>query len=230
MGAAGMKRSTKRKFAITAAAAAAVALAGTGAVSAMAAAGGGDGRDPGRSVSADDGQHRGHDGQFATGEDGDRDHGAPDNEDAREARAAKVTAPQAAAAALRARPGTVTSLDLDQDRPGLVWDVDVVHGRAAYELVLDARTGKVLSDRRDRDDDDDGPVPHHAKVSAADAARIGARHATVTSVDLDRDDDHPKRKPVWEVEATDGQGREHQSAVDPWSGKTVQRAVGEDDD
>jgi uncharacterized membrane protein YkoI len=206
----------KRKLVI--AAAAAVAIAGTGTVSAVAAS-----ADSARSASTSastsaSAVHR-------PGGDGVADH-----EDAREAKAAKTTAPEAAEAAAKAQPGTVTSVDLDRDRSGLVWDVDVVKGGATHELVLDAATAKVLGNHEDTDDDGDA-VPAHLKVSAADAARKAAGHGTVTSVDLDADDDaRAKSKPVWEVETTDGQGKEHELAVDPQSGKVTQPAGGEDDD
>lgn len=216
----------KRHSKLAVAAAATVAIAGTPAASAVAA--GGNGGSGG-------GQAAGHSVQSAQSGQSARSvpqQGGADNEDAREAKAAKITAPQAAAAAEKAQSGTVTSLDLDRDRPGLVWDADVVKGHTTHELVLDAGSGKVLSNHKDADDDgdDEARVPAHLKVSAADAARKAAGHGTVTSVDLDADDDaHAKSKPVWEVEATDSHGKEHKLAVDPHSGKVTQPAADKDD-
>ncbi|MFF4601414.1 PepSY domain-containing protein [Streptomyces sp. NPDC001339] len=148
--------------------------------------------------------------------------GAYDQEDVREAAAAKVTAPEAAAAALQAVPGAVAGLDLDQDRPGLVWDADVLgkDGRW-HEITLDARTGRVLNQRLDHGDDDDharaAAALKDARTDAAAAVRTAARaHGTVTSIELDGDH---RAKAVWEVETITQDGREHKLLVDPQSGK-----------
>ncbi|MEV0370066.1 PepSY domain-containing protein [Streptomyces sp. NPDC050636] len=156
-------------------------------------------------------------------------------EDIREAKAAKVSAPDAAAAALKAVPGTVTGLDLDADRPGLVWDVDVLGKDGKWhELTLDAGNARVLNQHIDHEDDDDHAREAAAlkgaeapKVTAASAARSAAAHGTVTSVDLD--DDH-RAKGVWEVETVTKDGKEHKLLVDPQSGKlTAAPAQGDDD-
>ncbi|TJZ46043.1 peptidase M4 [Streptomyces piniterrae] len=156
-------------------------------------------------------------------------------EDLREAAAAKVSAPQAAAAALKAVPGTVTGLDLDSDRPGLVWDADVLGKDGKWhEITLDAGNARVLNQRVDHEDDDDHARERAAlknaeapKITAATAARTAAAHGTVTSVDLD--DDH-RGKAVWEVETVTKDGKEHKFLVDPQSGKlTAAPAQGDDD-
>ncbi|WP_066927249.1 PepSY domain-containing protein [Streptomyces sp. NBRC 110611] len=163
--------------------------------------------------------------------------GAYDQEDVREAAAAKVTAPEAAAAALNAVPGTVAGLDLDQDRPGLVWDADVL-GRDGrwHEITLDARTARVLNQRLDHGDDDDharaAAALQGARTDASAAARTAARaHGTVTSIELDGDH---RTKAVWEVETVTQDGREHKLLVDPQSGKLTaapaHRADSADDD
>ncbi|MFJ9615164.1 PepSY domain-containing protein [Streptomyces noursei] len=147
--------------------------------------------------------------------------GRQDTEDLREARAARVTAPQAAAAALKAVPGRVSRLDLDLDRPGLVWDVDVLgkDGRW-HEITLDARTARVLDQRTDEENDDD----HGQERAALDTARTDAAgiaraaavgHGTVTSVELD--DDH-RAQAVWEVETITEDGMEHKLLADPRTG------------
>lgn len=73
-------------------------------------------------------------------------------------RGAGVDARQAAAAALAAHPGTVTSVDFDDD----VWEVEVhVRNGGERELTVDAGTGKVTAAQDDdsaddrRDDADD---------------------------------------------------------------------------
>ncbi|MEU9121898.1 PepSY domain-containing protein [Streptomyces sp. NPDC048506] len=168
---------------------------------------------------------------------GDHDRGdrgqVRDTEDAREAAAARVTAPEAAAAALKAVPGTVTGLDLDRDRPGLVWDADVLgKDGARHEVTLDARTGRVLDRHTDRGDDDDHARERaalsSARTDAAGAARKAAAHGTVTSVELDGDH---RARAVWEVETVTRDGREHALLVDPQSGAlTAAPARDADDD
>ncbi|MCB5911938.1 PepSY domain-containing protein [Streptomyces pinistramenti] len=164
-----------------------------------------------------------------------QDHDEDGQEDVREAAAAKVSAPQAAAAALKAVPGTVTGLDLDADRPGLVWDVDQLgkDGRW-HELTLDAGNARVLNQHVDHEDDDHGQGQVRSRLKgattdAAGAARTAAAgHGTVTSVDLD--DDH-RAKAVWEVETVTKDGKEHDLLVDPQSGAlTAAPAHGADDD
>ncbi|MFF1417215.1 PepSY domain-containing protein [Streptomyces sp. NPDC058280] len=86
-----------------------------------------------------------------------RTDGRHDDDDDRDDRAAlrgaKVDARQAAAAALASVPGTVTSVDLDDDHKSR-WEVDVrgKDGRT-HELNVHAQTAKTTADR---DDDHDG--------------------------------------------------------------------------
>ncbi|GCD34798.1 hypothetical protein OEIGOIKO_02537 [Streptomyces chrestomyceticus JCM 4735] len=147
-------------------------------------------------------------------------------EDAREAKAATVSAPEAAAAALKAAPGAVTGIDLDQDRPGLVWEVDVLgKDNKWHEVTLDAGNAKVLNQHVEHEGDDDHGVDHAraelkgTTVDATTAARKAAgRYGTVTSVDLD--DDH-RSSAVWEVETVSKDGKEHKLTVDPKTAKVA---------
>ncbi|MEU6327815.1 PepSY domain-containing protein [Streptomyces sp. NPDC047049] len=161
-----------------------------------------------------------------------RDDDANGQEEIREAHAAKVSAPDAAAAALKAVPGTVTGLDLDADRPGLVWDADVLGKDGKWhEITLDAGNARVLNQHIDHDEDDDAQeraAAEHAGTDAAAAARSAAPHGKVTSVELD--DDH-RGKAVWEVETITKNGKEHKLLVDPQSGNvTIAPAHDSDDD
>ncbi|WP_329540423.1 PepSY domain-containing protein [Streptomyces sp. NBC_01358] len=92
-------------------------------------------------------------GKHTSDDNDDRDRHAP--------RPATVTLDQAAAAALKTSPGTVTSVELEGRSGGAVrWEVDVrgKDGRA-HELNVDAKSGAVTVDRsddgRDSDDGDD---------------------------------------------------------------------------
>ncbi|MFE4380308.1 PepSY domain-containing protein [Streptomyces cyaneofuscatus] len=87
--------------------------------------------------------------------DDDRDDHAP--------RSSTVTLKQAADAALKTAPGSITSIDLDDDDDDkggkgnvLRWDVDVAgKDGKQHELKVDAKTGKVTVDRDDDGDDRD---------------------------------------------------------------------------
>ncbi|MET9660433.1 PepSY domain-containing protein [Streptomyces sp. NPDC006510] len=91
-------------------------------------------------------------GKHVSDDDDDRDRHAP--------RSASVSLNAAVDAALKANPGTVTSVDLDDNdgRSGGAphWEVDV-HGKDGkqHELNVDASTGKVTVDRSDDGDDSD---------------------------------------------------------------------------
>lgn len=92
----------------------------------------------------------------------DREDDDNDDRDRHAPRSAAVSLDAAVKAALGSQPGTVTSVDLDDDgddggRGALRWDVDVAgKGGEQHELHVDAKTGKVTVDRDDRDDDKDG--------------------------------------------------------------------------
>ncbi|GES30655.1 PepSY domain-containing protein [Streptomyces angustmyceticus] len=227
----------KRHLIIATAAAAALVAGGTVTAVAVSNDTGSASAASGGSLPAQTSPH--HAGAQATGtaqvQDGRSSIRLPDDDtsgqDLREAKAAKVTAPDAAAAALKAVPGTVTGLDLDADRPGLVWDADVLGKDGKWhEITLDAGNARVLNQHVDQDEDDDAQeraAARSARTDAAAAARSAASHGTVTSVDLD-DDDHGKA--VWEVETTTHNGKEHKLLVDPQSGKLTAAPADDSDD
>lgn len=172
----------------------------------------------------------------------DRDDARDDAQDAREAKGdraenaaevkgAKVSAAEAIAAALKATPGTAVSADLDDERGGLIWDVDVVgkDGRTWHSVEIDPGTGKVLGSHVERDDDGDDAAEDArvasavkgASVSAGDAAKAASGKGTVTSIDVD---DDAARVGSWDVETTSASGAEAHWNVDLASGKvTVDR-------
>ncbi|MDQ1008248.1 putative membrane protein YkoI [Streptomyces sp. V4I23] len=144
-------------------------------------------------------------------------------------------AAEAVAAALKHTPGTVASVDLDDDGAGH-WEVEVV-GRdddREHELKVDARTGAVRADDRnddDRDDrDDDRAALRAASVDAREALEAALRShpgATVTSVDFDDDGgDH------WEVELHEGKGSDDEAEVmvDARTGDVSREKAAADDD
>ncbi|MFC8225583.1 PepSY domain-containing protein [Streptomyces sp. NPDC057287] len=154
---------------------------------------------------------------------------------ARNATTGRVAVDEAVGVALKAVPGTVTEAerdDDDDDRAGTVWELDVYGSdKVWHDVTVDAASGKVLSDREDDDNDDrDRHAPRSAAVSldAAVKAALGAQPGTVTSVDLDDDDDdHTSGALRWDVDVTGKDGKQHELHVDAKSGKVT---VDHDDD
>ncbi|WP_042167636.1 PepSY domain-containing protein [Streptomyces sp. NBRC 110035] len=139
--------------------------------------------------------------------DDDRD----DLDDGSRTLSADVTADEAVAAALKHRPGTAVSVELDDDdddddddhRGKAAWEVDILGGGDTWHSVwIDPSSGKVLGPERDDDEDDDTAEARAAlkgtSVTAGEAARAAAAKGTVTSVDLDDD------TKGWEVETVAG--------------------------
>ncbi|MFD5498622.1 PepSY domain-containing protein [Streptomyces sp. NPDC127061] len=147
---------------------------------------------------------------------------------------ARTDVAQAVAAAVRAVPGTVTEAELDDEDGGLVWELDVYGSdKVWHDVTVDAGNGKVLGKHTsddDGDDDRDRYAPRSAPVSlnAAVDAALKANPGTVTSVDLDDNDDRSGKALHWEVDVRDKDGKKHELNVDAKSGKvTVDRS---DDD
>ncbi|MBL1102223.1 PepSY domain-containing protein [Streptomyces coffeae] len=147
-------------------------------------------------------------------------------------RTARVTLSDAAATALKAVPGTLSSIDLDDDARTAAWDAEILGKDGKWhEVTVDASSGTVLNQRVDRAETDDAndagerTTLKKAEVSAVEAARKAATGGgTVTSVDLD--DDHA---PTWEVEVVKNH-KEHDLTVDPQTGKVTRTASDDDRD
>ncbi|MGW5417884.1 PepSY domain-containing protein [Actinomadura geliboluensis] len=88
------------------------------------------------------------------------DRGDEDGDDAAEAaglRKASVGAPAAADAALKAVQGHVTSAEFELEDGKAVWEVDVAgKDGAEHEVTVDAASGKVLTQKTEKPDDDGG--------------------------------------------------------------------------
>ncbi|MEV7994324.1 PepSY domain-containing protein [Streptomyces sp. NPDC086077] len=215
----------KRNIAI--AAVVATAVIGGGTTLAFAGSGGDSPATPTASASTD-----------AVGADQRDDQGDDDRDDDGTAvRGAQVTAAEAVEAALKARPGTAVSADLDDDsddgddRRG--WEVEVLgQGTTSYTVHVDPASGRVLGTSTDRDDDgdddrDDRAALKGARVTALEAANAASAKGFVTSVDLDDDD----RVNSWDVETGGTDGKEGQWNVDLKSGQvTADRDDDRDDD
>ncbi|GAA1876049.1 PepSY domain-containing protein [Actinomadura bangladeshensis] len=184
-------------------------LAGGGATAAVAAA---PGDDPApRATRAGEG----HDG------------GAPET---------AVSLAQAVDAALKAAPGTVAEIELDDEQGRTAWEADVVaENGERREVTVDAADGKVLANRaddrdgddRDGDDGTDDPAAlRGAKVTAAAAAdaALKAVPGRVTSAGFETE----HGKAVWEVDVAGRDGAEHELTIDAAGGKVLTNEVDED--
>jgi uncharacterized membrane protein YkoI len=144
-----------------------------------------------------------------------------------------VSLAQAVDAALKAAPGTVAEIELDDEHGRTAWEVDVVAANGERrDVTVDAADGKVLTNRADdRDDDgrddgvDDPAALRGAKVTAAAAAdaALKAVPGRVTSADFE----HEHGKAVWEVDVTKD-GVEHEVTVGAANGKVLAKTVDED--
>ncbi|AIS00589.1 PepSY domain-containing protein [Streptomyces glaucescens] len=153
---------------------------------------------------------------FADGGDGKK--GVVADGSAGRAPTSEVTAVQAIDAALKERPGTVVSVELDDERDATAWEVDVLgSGTTSYTVRVDPASGKVLGTGTDRDEDDaaqERRVLEGAGVDAREAARAAAAKGVVTSVDLDDDE----RSARWSVETA---GSEQEWQVGLKTGKVT---------
>jgi uncharacterized membrane protein YkoI len=71
---------------------------------------------------------------------------------------ARVTQAEAEAIARRTHAGSVVSIHLEDDGPGLEWEVEVDDGQALWEVNVDAQTGNVIdSEADDLSTDQEGP-------------------------------------------------------------------------
>ncbi|WP_405675761.1 PepSY domain-containing protein [Streptomyces sp. NBC_01511] len=164
----------------------------------------------------------------------DRDDDKDDTSGAGSAAGSKLTADQVAAAALKQHPGTVESVELDDDgdddggsSAARHWEVDIIGQDGKwYDLRVDSSTGSVRADNDsdddgddDRDDRDERTAVRGAAVDAREAAAAALKKhsGAVTSVDADTDGkaDH------WEVTVRGDDGRAHEVTVDMSSGKVA---------
>ncbi|MDX3386792.1 PepSY domain-containing protein [Streptomyces niveiscabiei] len=128
-----------------------------------------------------------------------------------------LTITQAIDAALKARPGTVLSADLDTDDDADAargWEVEILTpDTKTYDVRVDPSTGKVLTSQLDRDTDaDDRRAPDG--LTARQAAEAAAPKGTVVSVDFDED-----HAGTWEIETHDAQGKHQDWDVNTRTGK-----------
>lgn len=144
---------------------------------------------------------------------------------------ARITAVQAIDAAVKARPGTVVSAELDDDADeNDDWEVVVLgaKGSTTHTVHIDPVSGRVLGtdtnpdDTDDTDDSDDAgedAAVRDAKVSARQAAQTAAAKGFVTSVELTDEDDAPTTS--WDVSVRPTGGAEDDWNIDVKTGALV---------
>ncbi|UZM99767.1 PepSY domain-containing protein [Lysinibacillus sp. MHQ-1] len=120
--------------------------------------------------------------------------------------------------ALAVVEGTVVDIELDQNNYRSVYEVEVHTDTDEYDLKFDAYTGKLLKQKKERQDDDDNEWVNTntatnliSKEKAIEAALTKAK-GTVTKIKLDDG--------IYEIELKDGQ-YEYEVDVDPITGEIV---------
>ncbi|WP_254636190.1 PepSY domain-containing protein [Lysinibacillus sp. GbtcB16] len=120
--------------------------------------------------------------------------------------------------ALSVVDGTVADIELDQNRYRSVYEVEVHADKEEYDLKFDAYTGKLLKQKKERQDDDDNEWVNAntatnliSKEKAIEAALTKAK-GTVTKIKLDDG--------IYEIELKNGQ-YEYDVDVDSITGEIV---------
>lgn len=120
--------------------------------------------------------------------------------------------------ALTVVDGTVADIELDQNRYRSVYEVEVHADKEEYDLKFDAYTGKLLKQKKERQDDDDNEWVNAntttnliSKEKAIEAALTKAK-GTVTKIKLDDG--------IYEIELKNGQ-YEYDVDVDSITGEIV---------
>lgn len=137
---------------------------------------------------------------------------------------------KAEAIALKAAPGQIESIELEKKGSSTYYDIEIQQTRQEMDVRVDAYTGKVLSVRKDADDDDryaEAPASGGKLITAGRAAEAAqaAVKGTVTDIDLDRD----RGTAVYEVEIRNGQTKT-EVGVDAYTAKITYTDVDSDDD
>lgn len=128
---------------------------------------------------------------------------------------------KARAIAVKSVGGNVTDIELKRKKSGGTYEVEVQSKGYEYELVIHAKTGKILSkDKDDLDDlDDDDVIKFNKKfITAAAAEKIALKKAkgTVVKVALENDDN----RVIYEIEI-ESNTNEYDFDIDALSGKIL---------
>lgn len=142
----------------------------------------------------------------------------------------RLTIEEAKVKAVEAVGGEVTEIEFERKKSGDKYEVEVKSDGIEYDLDIDAKTGKVLSTKKD-DHGDDGDDKSHAStenlLTVEEAVAIAMKQAkgTVTEVDLDDDDGQLH----YEIEIEDGT-YEYDFEIDAVTGEVLKFEKERDDD
>lgn len=142
---------------------------------------------------------------------------------------------EATAKALAIANGTITDVELDRDSRTPHYEIDIDHEGYEYDVKIDAYSGKVLEqkrekeDRDDRRDDDwaDSPAASENLISSEQAVKAAQAVAegTVEKVELEREDGTV----YYEVKIGDGR-TEHEVYVNAADGTILKQEQDHEDD
>jgi uncharacterized membrane protein YkoI len=120
--------------------------------------------------------------------------------------------------------GRVFDMELDREGGSLVWELDVASSGKAYDVKLNARSGKVVRLKHDRIPDRGMRLLRVAKVSAAGA--VGTATAAVKPADLRANElDTWHGRVVWEAELRTANGTEYDVKIDARTGTVASKKI-----
>jgi uncharacterized membrane protein YkoI len=120
--------------------------------------------------------------------------------------------------------GRVFDMELNRERGSLVWELDVASSGKAYDVRLNARSGKVVRLKRDRTPDRGMRLLRVAEVSAAGAVRTAT--SAVKPADLRANElDRWHGRVVWEAELRTANGTEYDVKIDARTGKVASKKI-----
>lgn len=120
--------------------------------------------------------------------------------------------------------GRVFGMELDRERARLVWELDVASSGKAYDVELNARSGKVVRLKRDRTPERGVKLLKVAKVRAAKAVRTATaavQRANLRALELDR----WRGRVVWEAELAAASGIEYDVKINARTGKVLSQKI-----
>ena len=135
------------------------------------------------------------------------------------------------AIAVEAVGGKVTEIELDREKSGDIYEVEVQSEGIEYDLDIDAKTGKVLRTEKDNDNHSEktnvSGVSKENVLTVEEAVAIAMKQAkgTVTEVELDEDDGRLH----YDIEIEDGT-YEYDFEIDAITGEVLDFEKDRDDD
>lgn len=138
---------------------------------------------------------------------------------------------EASAKALTVANGTITDIELDRDSRTPHYEIDIYHEGYEYDVKVDAATGDVLEEKRekeDRDDKDDNQQAASEEYISSDEAVKAAQavaEGTVKEVEFDKEDGTAH----YEVKIENGR-TEHEVYVNALDGQILKQEQDDDDD